>query len=410
MIIEHITVQGYKPYATQCRLEIRPVTVLVGPNNSGKSALARLIPLVAGGLLADQGDPIPLESLGIRHGTTFHDLLSNRSLHGKIALKVGWKCDGEPIQLELEIQAVAVGHGADVRQVIVRWGLSWKGEQIELSRPNLDEARYEQVNGGGTIQLAWSGLWPEVKGEAALPDWIGRARDRLRKWARGVYYLKSPRAMPDGPFRVGAHPNGDDISGGAAALLLASDEALEAKTNQWFERMFKVGLEVSRTADVAQIVIRAPGSSPIPIEQGGQGLAQVLPVIVAILAAVERGEGVDLIEHPEAELHPGVHEHVAELLLEGRCDLDRPLLIETHAEMLLLRIRRQIAEGRLRPEQVAIYWVDRTAEGAEIREVRLHPSGAVENWPEGVFYEDYEEVLAIRRAARKHDSHDAHPN
>ena len=76
-------------------------------------------------------------------------------------------------------------------------------------------------------------------------------------------------------------------------------------------------------------------------------------------------------------------------------------MVETHAEMLLLRARRWVAEGRLSPEDVAIYWVDDLGgAGAQLRRIGVSGDGEVEHWPEGVFYEDYEEVLAIRRAVR----------
>ena len=69
--------------------------------------------------------------------------------------------------------------------------------------------------------------------------------------------------------------------------------------------------------------------------------------------------------------------------------------------MILLRTRRWVAEGRLPPAHVLVYWVHTEQEGGSMLEkIRMRENGEMEKWPDGVFIEDYEEILAIRRAAR----------
>ena len=110
---------------------------------------------------------------------------------------------------------------------------------------------------------------------------------------------------------------------------------------------------------------------------------------------------MDVVEHPEAELHPAAHADVAELLLENLVGPTRPIVIETHSEMILLRTRRWIAEGRLSADNVLIYWIQtEPGRGSILRKITINESGDLESWPEGVFIEDYEEIIAIRRAQR----------
>jgi predicted ATPase len=129
----------------------------------------------------------------------------------------------------------------------------------------------------------------------------------------------------------------------------------------------------------------------------------VLPVAIQCITASEAGAGVDIIEHPEAELHPRAHTGIADLIVSHLPGLERPVIVETHSEVLLLRVRRKVAEDALKPEDVAIYWVGRDDEtgDASVQKVEISESGDVSNWPEGVFQEDYEEVVAIRREARR---------
>jgi predicted ATPase len=163
--------------------------------------------------------------------------------------------------------------------------------------------------------------------------------------------------------------------------------------------MLDVRQDGSRAFLEARSRAREPG---VDLAQAGQGLSQVLPVVVQAVTAREAGPGVDIVEHPEAELHPGAHAAVADLLLDKLPGPQRPVVVETHSEVLLLRIRRKIAEGSLAPNDVAIYWIDSDTDGqATARRVKVTEKGEVENWPEGVFLEDYEEILGIRRAARE---------
>ena len=140
----------------------------------------------------------------------------------------------------------------------------------------------------------------------------------------------------------------------------------------------------------------------VRVEQAGRGLSHALPVAVTALAARRAGPGVDIIEHPEAELHPAAHADVADLLLQNLAGPERPLIVETHSEMILLRARRWVAEGRLPAAHALVYWIHaEPGRGSVLEKIGIREDGEMETWPEGVFIENYEEVLAIRRAGRR---------
>ena len=50
MELREFSVERYKGYAELAKVELAPLTILVGSNNSGKTALAQVIQLLAGGL------------------------------------------------------------------------------------------------------------------------------------------------------------------------------------------------------------------------------------------------------------------------------------------------------------------------------------------------------------------------
>ena len=390
-------VEGFKAFSKSVTVVLRPLTIVVGRNNSGKSALARALPLLAGGLGGGQADTgsaaLPLLSFGLRHGSSFDDLVHRRTAHGWVRLAARFALPAGEARLDVRVQNVG-GLSAKPQPVITRWILSSPEATVDLERASFEpsEAEY-RLNGPSRalVQVRWEGLRPVFGSASGLA--LPAVWQALIDWSGQLTYLRSPRVSVESPFRASDRDMATD-GGGAAQRLHASDGLLE-KVRAWFQGAFDCRLAVRTLGEYLDIEASQPDGTLL-LGALGQGLTQVLPVVVRLL---ERGTapGVDIIEHPEAELHPGVHAAVADLVLASLQD-NRPLVIETHSEMLLLRVRRWIAQG-MSPEKVAIYWIDQ--EGPErIRRVQVRETGEVERWPEGVFNEDYDEILAIRRAAR----------
>ncbi len=261
---------------------------------------------------------------------------------------------------------------------------------------------YNQVVNHGEarkVTVSWHGLTPDLQ----EPTWLGATAVSLNAWATGVRYLASPRRLVQSPFRPPDVSSKDlGIDGHNAPNLLAASDALHRRVRSWYRDTFGVALELRDQGEFKVLQIESDAMGSIALENAGAGLAQILPVVVQALTASDMSGGVDIVEHPESELHPGAHGAVAELLLERCRATSRPLIVETHSEMLLLRARRWVAEGRIPAEDVRIYWIDDEGEkGTHAKHIPISTTGQMTGWPENVFYEDYEEILAIQRAARE---------
>ena len=130
----------------------------------------------------------------------------------------------------------------------------------------------------------------------------------------------------------------------------------------------------------------------------GFGISQVLPVVVALLSA-NKGSVVCL-EQPELHLHPFAATRLADLFSMG-AKRGVTSIVETHSEHLLIRMQRLVAEGKVSPDQVAIYFFEKGPEGATLRPMSINRDGALENAPEGFFSEDYQELVEMQRSVAK---------
>ncbi|MDO9017167.1 MAG: DUF3696 domain-containing protein [Deltaproteobacteria bacterium] len=133
----------------------------------------------------------------------------------------------------------------------------------------------------------------------------------------------------------------------------------------------------------------------------GVGVSQLLPILVLCLAA-PIGSTV-LIEQPELHLHPSVQSQLATFF--ASCALSgRQIVIETHSEHLINRIRLIVAQGHLdNAEDVSVLFVERDGFGSSVRRVELRKDGGIDTWPRG-FNDEAErtlkDILAIRMGGR----------
>ena len=404
-----MTLERYKGYAQRAEVEVAPLTILVGPNNSGKTALAQAIQLLAGGLAPRDGEtrePLPLESGGLRHGETFEDLVTGRAVHGRLQFSMTLAGPaGDSSSLAATVTNV-VAPGRPPERQISNWRLQSDGREIIAERQGFDEGSDYRVSvsekASDVRPIAWRGLLPRQP--HGLADWIAPQIDTLASWAAGVRHLRCPRRLLRSPFRAPERtPASIGPDGRNTPLALAADDRLRESVRDWYRKTFGVRLDLAAQGNYVDLVTGTPlRDHEVGIGQAGRGLSHVLPVAVMALSARGLGAGVDVIEHPEAELHPAAHADIAELLLENLPGPARPLIVETHSEMVLLRARRWVAEGLLPAGNVRIYWIHtEPGHGSRLEKIGIHENGEMETWPDGVFIEDYEEILAIRRAARR---------
>ncbi len=115
----------------------------------------------------------------------------------------------------------------------------------------------------------------------------------------------------------------------------------------------------------------------------GVGASQLLPVVVTLLA-VEEGTLI-LFEQPELHLHPAVQSRLGDFLATARQDIR--LVVETHSESLINRLRLRVVEQRLDPTEIGIYFGEQKQGITKFRCLELNEYGDLNEWPTGFFDE-----------------------
>ena len=121
----------------------------------------------------------------------------------------------------------------------------------------------------------------------------------------------------------------------------------------------------------------------------GVGASQLLPILTLCLLA--RADSILILEQPELHLHPAVQSRLADFLISLTA-LGKQLIVETHSEHLVNRVRLHIARGTLTKSSVSIAFLERDGGGTRLMQVKIDDSGFLETWPTG-FFDETEQVL-----------------
>jgi hypothetical protein len=415
-MLTSLTVERYRPFAERTRIELRPLTLLFGYNNAGKSALLRTLPLLSESI-AEPGRN-PLKQGAASRGGGFHDLVSKIVPSAtSLSLGLGWDRSNSFLA---EIRDLPDRR----RQIVIKLEMLIAGRKIVASwNPSVDGAgqpgshyAIDGVEGERELQIEMHGLIPFLPNEPSTTqagELFGQVREGLSSNTAGIQWLSSLRHQPDRSFLPDAAPAtrlGSD--GGGAEQILFFDRVdrghLLPEVSEWFERHFDQTLDIHEVGETAYLAL-SPRSAPtlrVPLADTGEGIAQVLPVLVALAlsrSAEKKTPQLLALEQPELHLHPAAELALARQFVHVAAQRNPPvLLIETHSENLLLSVQLQVAEGLIPPDRVAVYWIERLqGGGATIRTIDLDEQGQAQNWPRGVFSEDLQLARRLYNARQR---------
>lgn len=172
----------------------------------------------------------------------------------------------------------------------------------------------------------------------------------------------------------------DTLDGDAIAEVLKENSALKGKVNKWLND-FGLSVNVEEFKEVVHHLKVKQNDLNLDITDVGFGISQVLPVIIQ--GFLSAPNSTTIIEQPEIHLHPKMQADLADLFIDiinsGKA---KKLIVETHSEYLLKRLRRRISEGVVNADDISICLFNPQSEhkSAYIENVKIEEKGYFD-WP-----------------------------
>jgi len=276
---------------------------------------------------------------------------------------------------------------------------------------------------------------PHMPQRLNLPEPIGViARDTRHALAEGIRYLGPLRDDPRAVYPLPATSSIGDVGvkGQFTAAVLHANasqsvryvdvmqpEPREVETTlhqgvQYWLRQMNL-LEDVATAEAGKlgytVTVQAVDTKTfVDLTSVGVGVSQVLPILVQALLAPP--DTLLIFEQPELHLQPAVQSSLADFLLAIALS-GRRVLVETHSDHFVTRLRRRVAEGRAsRPgsqpqrrsptkanESVRLYFVTRVGGSSIFRKMAINSGGAFSEWPIGFLDHEAREAEALLSAS-----------
>lgn len=216
---------------------------------------------------------------------------------------------------------------------------------------------------------------------------------------RNINYVSPLRAHPKRYYMLDKAKMNltlDTLDGDAIAEVLKDNQTITRKVNTWLNK-FGIEVNVKEFKEVIHHLVVKQNELDLDITDVGFGISQILPVIIQ--GFLSRSSSTTIIEQPEIHLHPKIQADLADLFIDiTKISRSRKLIIETHSEYILKRLRRRISEEKISSKDVAIclFEPQKNGNGGKIKVLNIEEKGFFE-WPEefygGELYNDTAQFL-----------------
>jgi len=224
-------------------------------------------------------------------------------------------------------------------------------------------------------------------------------KSRLRSQAHDILYDEARRRGMDHYVSLYTDNDVDEIESfllGGLNQTLANLRAMLESVRQGR------GTKTPGGFDSAKVRFSSTTSSQsVSPSNMGIGFSQMMPLVASAFGSENR---LIAIEQPELHIHPALQTELADLFIQSAKERGNRFLIETHSEHLILRVMRRIREttrnslpeGKppIKPEDVAILYVQPGENGSTVLELRIDEQGRFrDNWPQGFFEDRLDEMF-----------------
>ncbi len=421
--MKSITLENFRCFRATRRIPLRPLTLLIGENSTGKTSFLAAVRLASDllypGLTPDFNEP-PFR-LGSFNEVAHH----GRGTAGRaqsFSITVNTPVRTSSSQPALRHRAVfrrSGPHPVFASQSIL-YGSEFEVELTPIAAREgelpiecrVDDSRYTVVvtnpSPGFTADrvVDWHHvLFLALNDSAPGPqDYEGDFRDRRRTLLNAVQHAITAASSPDrpvciAPVRTTPRRTYDPVSAapvpeGAHIPMVLANLFFHgnAEWKSLKNALDRFGKESGLFADLNVKALGRHDSDPFQIRvkihgpqvnllDVGYGVSQALPILVEALRSAPGS--MHLMQQPEVHMHPRSQAALGSFLANLAANQQKQFIVETHSDHLVDRVRMDIRDGRsLCPQDVVLLYFERNGPRVDIHPIDIDQAGSLVGEPD----------------------------
>ncbi|MBV9280260.1 MAG: AAA family ATPase, partial [Chloroflexi bacterium] len=404
MRLSSVTLSRFKAFEA-ATFDIAPLTVLIGPNNAGKSSLLHALAVLAqsaqqGGFLRPQG---PAVDLGRDAGSLTRSSSVARGHEVGWAVGIGWEAHPpevsdlgipELVITDFKAQLTDAGQAPETRvtaHIPIRslHELTVSAGYPSTSKATLEYVDCDGVQGGSRTLMdatAYTAATP-FSFDLQLPDrpaepqvargdvseaviryaWLMAALHfrQVGKALQAFRYVGADRTVDQSVFSLGSGGSEDPRTAHQIADTLAYNRDLLRRVSDRCHRVFGYGIDIDLIPDrQVAVVATRQGDLRVNVVNMGSGLIQLIWIVLQLELARRQersSQGTYVatvgIEEPELHLHPALQPQVAGILANF-VQQESQVICTTQSEHFLMALLQMVLEGSLDSKALCVYYVE----------------------------------------------------
>lgn len=415
MSITSFSIENFKGFNHETAFDIKPLTIFLGPNSSGKSsgihALATLsqtastpntkVPLILDHEYADV------------HLGRFIDVIHTKKYTDSISFK---------LKIENFEQANPFEESKETEKGDLNVSVSYKStkrtQEIYLSNMHItfnehkflvkkvqNKPEYDVIDMSinkkfrTTLERPFSIAFPtNITDDFPVGQYflMGNFLRQIETRLQNILYLgpfrQSPRRIY--PYRGGV-PEHVGPEGELAMQMIANEHiSSQSKTHtkqisRWLSIMGlakNINLSRQGKSDLFTANLSLQEGKQFPIADLGYGLSQILPVLTQCSFAPENS--ILLFEQPEIHLHSIAARKLPEVFIETIKEKNAKIIIETHSPDVIRSVFNSIRDKKINVNDVVIYRIERVNGESVVKPIDIEFDGedidVYEKWENGI--------------------------
>lgn len=416
-MLTELKLANFKLFTDEATVRFRPITVFIGGNNSGKTAIIDFLTLLQ---QTPKNNPYQFS----HHEKTFLNGINRGTYREPFANMQPAGSTNQVIRFSLTARLPAALRAS-------RTNRPWYCQSVAAADYHADSpgglVKYALLNRAGQevlrLPAAVTPRWcdpipataPERRLSFAAAHFPNPERECRQELER-LHFLRAHREHP--ATAVAAKPrttdqmsrNGGDAIHHLKAIHDRQDDAwnflapqlaaianiaeLKFRPTDRFVNYTENGPEYNCTR---AFVRASPGGPETDLSATGHGAANAVSILTA--GAILEPEATLVVEHPETSLDPATELAMGQYFADLWWERQVGSIIETHSDKLLLRLRRLVAIGLLNPEDLAIAYFTADPENGNrpmVKNLEVNPDGSLSpGLPMALFGADLIEGLAM---------------